>query len=165
MPTALSIFAPTTCGRFHVRHEASHGTHEFSAWRPDHPAANRGEGFSFVAVEGDWPDCDRVHRAAAWLTHRRLPRILLLAFERWPTWMWANEEVVDFTSCLDWTLIWNRRHLEHVLRQYLEHYNTGRPHRGINLEVPMPARVSTVTPPTTGCVVERVDVLGGLIHE
>jgi hypothetical protein len=66
---------------------------------------------------------------------------------------------------LDWTLIWNRRHLEHVLWQYLEHYNTGRPHRGINLEVPMQARVSTVTPPTTGCVVERVDVLGGLIHE
>ena len=68
-------------------------------------------------------------------------------------------------ECLDWTLIWNRRHLEHVLRQYHEHYNTGRPHRGINLEVPTPARVSTVTPPTTGCVVERVDVLGGLIHE
>ena len=68
-------------------------------------------------------------------------------------------------ECLDWTLIRNRRHLEHVLRRYLEHYSTGRPHRGIDLEVPVPARLSTVTPPTTGCVVERVDVLGGLIHE
>jgi putative transposase len=24
-------------------------------------------------------------------------------------------------ECLDWTLIWNRRHLEHVLQRYLEH--------------------------------------------
>ena len=59
-------------------------------------------------------------------------------------------------ECLDWTLIWNRRHLEHVLRQYLEHYNTGRPHRGINLEVPIPARGSPVTPPTNSCVAEGV---------
>jgi hypothetical protein len=57
------------------------------------------------------------------------------------------------------------REIRHVLRQHLKHYNNGRPHRGINLEVPMPARVSTVTAPTTGCVVERVDVHGGLIHE
>jgi hypothetical protein len=34
-----------------------------------------------------------------------------------------------------------------------------------HLEVPMPARVSTATAPTTGCMVERVDVLGSLIHE
>jgi hypothetical protein len=24
------------------------------------------------------------------------PREALLAFDRWPTWMWANEEVSDF---------------------------------------------------------------------
>src|SRR5215211_1619744 len=47
-------------------------------------------------------------------------------------------------ECLDWTLIWNRWHLERVLHRYLEHYNTGRPHRGIDLEVPMPASVTTV---------------------
>jgi putative transposase len=68
-------------------------------------------------------------------------------------------------ECLDWTLIWNRRHLERVLDRYLEHYNTGRPHRGINLEVPVPAPVTTVTALPTGDGVECVDVLGGLIHE
>ena len=66
---------------------------------------------------------------------------------------------------LDWTLIWSRRHLEGVLHRYLEHYNAGRPHRGLDLEVPMPAPGTTVTALPTGGQVERVDVLGGVIHE
>jgi len=61
-------------------------------------------------------------------------------------------------------LIWNRRHLEQVLTQYVAHYNTARPHRGIDLEIPEPP-----TEPTPGIDnirrIERVDVLGGLIHE
>jgi len=43
------------------------------------------------------------------------------------------------TECLDWLLIWNHRQLHRVLTAYLQHYNTGRPHRGINLDVPVPA--------------------------
>jgi hypothetical protein len=82
--------------------EASHGTHEFYTWRA---AISRRlieeKGFSFVAVEGDWPDCDRVDRAVRCLPDAPAdPRDALLAFERWPTWMWANEEVVDFTRWL-----------------------------------------------------------------
>src|SRR4051812_41001778 len=50
----------------------------------------------------------------------RAPKVNAYA-ERWVRTVRAE--------CLDWTLIWNRRHLEHVLRQYLKHYNTGRPHR------------------------------------
>jgi putative transposase len=42
------------------------------------------------------------------------------------------------SECLGWTLIWNRGHLRRVLAGFLEHYNTGRPHRGIALEVPVP---------------------------
>jgi transposase InsO family protein len=68
-------------------------------------------------------------------------------------------------ECLDWTLVWNRRHLQRVLTAYLEHYNTGRPHRGINLDVPMPAPMATVTALPAAGRIERVDVLGGLIHE
>ena len=70
-------------------------------------------------------------------------------------------------ECLDWTLIWNRGHLQRVLTRYLEHYNTGRPHRGIGLEVPAPVgalrSVESITDPRAR--VERVDVLSGLIHE
>src|SRR3954449_12261240 len=32
-------------------------------------------------------------------------------------------------ECLAWLLIMNRRHLEHVLRAFIDHYNTHRPHR------------------------------------
>jgi erythromycin esterase len=82
--------------------EASHGTHEFYAWRS---AITRRlieeQGFSFVAVEGDWPDCDRVDRAVRGLPGApEDPRAALLEFDRWPTWMWANEEVADFTRWL-----------------------------------------------------------------
>ena len=69
------------------------------------------------------------------------------------------------TECLDWILIWNRRHLERVLTDYIRHYNKARPHRGINLEVPVPR----TEPPPAGidetATIRRVDVLGGLVHE
>ncbi len=77
--------------------------------------------------------------------------------------------IVLITECLDWILISNRRHLERVLTAYLAHYNTGRPHRGINLDVPVP--VPVLTPYTAAARtdpaghIQRVDVLGGLIHE
>ena len=68
-------------------------------------------------------------------------------------------------ECLDWTLIWNQRHLRRVLSRFVEHYNTGRPHRGINLEPPMRSDAAMVTPLPGAEGVDRVDVLGGLIHE
>jgi erythromycin esterase-like protein len=82
--------------------EASHGTHEFYTWRAAISRRLIAElGFSFVAVEGDWPDCDRVDRSVRCRPDAPAdPRAALLAFERWPTWMWANEEVVDFTRWL-----------------------------------------------------------------
>ena len=33
---------------------------------------------------------------------------------------------------LDRTLVWNRRQLEQLLREYVEHYNTHRPHRSLD---------------------------------
>jgi putative transposase len=62
-------------------------------------------------------------------------------------------------------LVRNRRHLERVLTIYVDHYNTARPHRGIDLDVPAPS-----AKPTTAGIedirrIQRVDVLGGLIHE
>ncbi|MCR3750448.1 erythromycin esterase family protein [Lentzea californiensis] len=85
--------------------EASHGTHEFYRWRAALTQRLITEkAFSFVAVEGDWPDCDRVDRAVRCSAGApEDPRAALLAYDRWPTWMWANEEVADFTR-------WLRRH-------------------------------------------------------
>jgi hypothetical protein len=52
-----------------------------------------------------------------------------------------------------------------ITEAHLEHYNTGRPHRGIDLEIPVPASAATVTTLPVAGRVERVDVLGGLVHE
>ena len=68
-------------------------------------------------------------------------------------------------ECLDWTLVGNRPHLQRVLIRYVEHYHTGRPHRGIDLETPVSGPVATVTTLPVADRVERVDVLAGLIHE
>jgi len=67
------------------------------------------------------------------------------------------------TECLDWLLIFGRRHLERILREYSRHYNGQRPHRGINLQVPVPGDGVSSPPPTFQA--RRHDVLGGLIHE
>jgi transposase InsO family protein len=64
-------------------------------------------------------------------------------------------------ECLDWTLIWNRCHLERVLAIYVEHYNTARPHRGVDLDTPI--RKNSFSDPASP--VRRTDRLGGLIHE
>jgi putative transposase len=69
------------------------------------------------------------------------------------------------TECLDWILIWNRHHLERVLADYVRHYNTARPHRGIDLDVPVPSAEPTSARTEDIRHPERVDVLGGLIHE
>lgn len=82
--------------------EASHGTHEFYSWRA---ALTRRlieeRGFSFVAVEGDWPDCWEVNRSVALAAGADGdPVSVLNGFDRWPTWMWANQDVADFTLWL-----------------------------------------------------------------
>jgi hypothetical protein len=69
-------------------------------------------------------------------------------------------------ECLEWTLIWNQRQLHRVLTEYLPHYNTVRPHRSLDLQPPRPApRLMLVEPDPVASPVQRVDVLGGLIHE
>jgi len=52
-----------------------------------------------------------------------------------------------------------------VLTAFIGHYNAARPHRSLDLEVPAPATVASVTTLQGTGRVERVDVLGGLIRE
>jgi putative transposase len=67
-------------------------------------------------------------------------------------------------ECLDWLLILNRRHLEHLLGAFLDHYNAHRPHRALSLT---PPTATGHKPPTVSSLhdVNRRDRLGGLIHE
>jgi putative transposase len=67
-------------------------------------------------------------------------------------------------ECLDRLLSVNRRHLERVLRTYIDHYNTHRPHRSLDQRPPaLPSAVPR--PPGNPANVHRQDRLGGLIHE
>ena len=68
-------------------------------------------------------------------------------------------------ECLDWLLIMNRRHLERVLRIFVDHYNRHRPHRSLDLKPPDPPARQPQIPRSPTTHVERRDRLGGLIHE
>jgi len=91
--------------RYVLLGEASHGTAEYYTWRTRISRRLITEkGFSFIAVEGDWPDCARVNQYVKGASPAGSnARDVLHAFERWPTWMWANEEIVALAE-------WLRRH-------------------------------------------------------
>lgn len=86
--------------------EASHGTHEYYTWRA-HISKRLIEerGFNFIAVEGDWPDCYRLNRFVKGYDEESSSAFNVLhAFNRWPTWMWANWEI---SSLADWLHLHN----------------------------------------------------------
>ena len=66
-------------------------------------------------------------------------------------------------ECTDRLLIYNRRHLERVLDEYLRHYNEHRPHRSLDQRPPIPAPAAAT--PIGARVLHRRRVLGGLINE
>ncbi len=67
------------------------------------------------------------------------------------------------TELLDRTLIHNRSHLLHVLREYEQHYNTHRTHRALHAAAPLRA------PPEPADLdqirIRRHDRPGGTLHE
>src|SRR3954471_330966 len=88
--------------RYVLLGEASHGTSEYYSWRAElSKRLIREKGFSFIAVEGDWPDCYRVNRyIKGYADAGRSAEEVLHAFERWPTWMWANREILALAERL-----------------------------------------------------------------
>jgi erythromycin esterase len=94
--------------RYVLLGEASHGTAEYYTWRAEISRRLIEErGFSFIAVEGDWPDCYCVNRyIKSYGECGQSAREVLGQFRRWPTWMWANEEIVQFA---EWLRSFNER--------------------------------------------------------
>lgn len=85
--------------------EATHGTHEF--YRERAKITQRlilEKGFTAVAVEADWPDAYRVNRYVRGTNDDPSSERALSGFERFPTWMWRNDDVVDF---VDWLRAYN----------------------------------------------------------
>lgn len=82
--------------------EASHGTHEYYVWRDSISRRLIAEkGFNFIAVEGDFAMLFELNRYV-----KNLPgaassaKEVLRKFDRWPTWMWANDEIVGLAEWL-----------------------------------------------------------------
>ena len=83
--------------------ESTHGTSEFYRWRAEFSKRLIQEkGFSIIAVEGDWPSASQVNRYINDFTtsYENAAHLLVQSFARWPTWMWANEEIADFVEWL-----------------------------------------------------------------
>ncbi len=82
--------------------EASHGTHEYYTWRAEiSKRLIKDKGFKFIAVEGDWPDCYQINRYIKGFDNQdKTPEKILKKFSRWPTWMWANWEIVALVTWL-----------------------------------------------------------------
>lgn len=98
--------------------EASHGTAEFHRMREriTRELIER-KGFTFIAIEADWPDAARIdhyvrearHRATEWT-----------AFARFPVWMWRNQEVRGF---VDWLHLHNQTAASKVAFHGLDLYS------------------------------------------
>jgi len=90
--------------------EATHGTHEYYTWRTAiSKRLIEEKDFNFIAVEGDWPDCYRLNRyIKGYAGQDKKSHQLLHDFKRWPTWMWANWEIV-------------------ALADWMQHHNEGLP--------------------------------------
>ncbi|MEZ5573839.1 MAG: protein-L-isoaspartate(D-aspartate) O-methyltransferase [Halioglobus sp.] len=79
--------------------EASHGTAEFYEMRARiSQELITKKGFSIVAVEADWPDASHINH----FIRGTSPDSLMVSapFTRFPTWMWANHSVLEFTNWL-----------------------------------------------------------------
>ena len=79
--------------------EASHGTAEFYEMRARiTKELIEKKGFTSVAVEADWPDAAHINQ----YIHGIEPDPFLKSkpFSRFPTWMWANHSVVEFSHWL-----------------------------------------------------------------
>lgn len=81
--------------------ESTHGTHEFYRERAQiTKQLIHKKGFKAVAIEGDWPDAHRVHRFVAGQSHDSEAVDALSGFTRFPSWMWANADMLDFVGWL-----------------------------------------------------------------
>ena len=97
-PAFASAFDRFGDARVVLLGEASHGTSEF--YRARSAITRRlieRHGFSIVAVEADWPDAATIDR---YVRHRPWREGEMMAFDRFPTWMWRNREFDGFIRWL-----------------------------------------------------------------
>jgi erythromycin esterase-like protein len=101
MPTDFdSVMAHVAEASLVLIGESTHGTQEF--YRARIELSKRlimEKGFQTIAIEGDFPDVYRINRYINWQGTDTSSKGALGDFDRFPTWMWRNEEMVSF---IDW---------------------------------------------------------------
>ena len=96
--------------RFVLLGEASHGTAEFYRERCQlSKKLIEEKGFNAIVIEGDWPDSYRVNDFVKGQSSDSNAYAALEGFQRFPTWMWRNDEVCEF---LNWLKIFNEKAVE-----------------------------------------------------
>ena len=100
-----SLIDASSTARLVLLGEASHGTHEYYVWRDNiSRRLIKEHGFSFIAVEGDWASLYELNRYVKNMPGAaKTARDVLKKLDRFPVWMWANEEVVSMAE-------WLRKH-------------------------------------------------------
>jgi transposase InsO family protein len=69
-------------------------------------------------------------------------------------------------ECLDRMLVFHRCQLEAVLVEYVDHYDSHRPHRSLDQAAPLTMQhMSQLASPPDANRLRRSDRIGGLIHE
>ncbi len=101
------IIATAGSRRLVLLGEASHGTHEYYAWRDSISRRLIAEhGFRFIAVEGDWASLYALNRYVKHMPgSASSAKKVLEKLDRWPLWMWGNHEVV---ALAEWMRAFNK---------------------------------------------------------
>jgi len=87
--------------------ESTHGTLEYYTWRSAiSKALIEHASFNFIAVEGDWSALNALDRYVRHLDEQaESAHSVLVNFNRWPEWMWANPVIEDLA---EWLHAFNR---------------------------------------------------------
>lgn len=94
--------------RFVLLGEATHGTAEFYRERANlTKVLIEKHGFNAVVIEGDWPDSYEINQYVNGYSNHESAASALIGFDRFPTWMWRNEDIQDF---VDWLKCRNELH-------------------------------------------------------
>ncbi|WP_032113867.1 erythromycin esterase family protein [Candidatus Paracaedibacter symbiosus] len=81
--------------------EATHGTHEFYKIRSQLTKQLIEEkGFHAIAIEGDWPDVYNLNKYAKNFSKSIDEYNAIKSFERFPSWMWCNDDMLEFVKWL-----------------------------------------------------------------
>jgi erythromycin esterase-like protein len=82
--------------------DGSHGTSEYYSWRTViSQRLIREKGFNCIAIEGEWADSHSIDSFIKGpLTDSAAAIAVLSRFNRWPAWMWANEEAAHLVGWL-----------------------------------------------------------------